>query len=102
MGRLIQVDDPQQCQSPLEVLVGDLLFFRASGGRVSSGGSMVELIGPLMEAVVGTNGMVVAPMGSPNVVLFRVLRPGKAGVEVVTGDPWTSSATTQLELTVRS
>ena len=100
MGRLIEVVNPQERQSPLKVGASGVLLFRASGGQVLSGSCVVELIGPLLEAVVGMDGAIVAPMGAPNVVLFRALQSGEAVIEVFTGDPWQAPKATQLRLTV--
>lgn len=45
-------------------------------------------------------GRVLAPMGSPNAVLFHARRPGQAAIDVVTGDPWGSPATRRLTVVV--
>src|SRR5262249_43030294 len=102
MARLIAVPDPQGCRPNLTLRAGDPLLFQATGGRVAPGGDAVEMIGPLLQAVVGSHGDVVTPTGAPNAVLFRALRPGRAVVEVVTGDPWRGPRTTKLGLTVES
>ncbi len=100
MGRLVEVPDARKCSSPLTLHAGDVLLFHASGGRVRSGGDVVEMLGPLLEAVVGEHGEVLTPMGPPNTVLFRAHQPGRAVIDVVTGDPWHSPQTTTLELSV--
>jgi hypothetical protein len=41
-------------------------------------------------------------MGAPNTVLFRALRPGRATIDVVTGDPWHATRKATLELAVQS
>ena len=100
MGRLIDVADAKSCPSSLRLRVGDMLLFHASGGRVGSGG--IEMLGPFLQAVVGTHGEIVAPMGAPNTVMFRAHRPGRAVIEVMTGSPWHASGTTSLSVIVES
>jgi len=41
-------------------------------------------------------------MGAPNAVLFLARRPGRATIDVVTGDPWRAPQTTTLDVTVES
>src|SRR3954466_4876832 len=88
MARLIEVQRPEDCPSPLAVSSGDVLLFRASGVRIVAGGSSVESWGPLIGAVLAKTGEVLAPMGSPDAVLIRAASPGRATMEVLTGDPW--------------
>jgi hypothetical protein len=102
MARLIEVDDAPGCPSPLTVAVGDVLLFRAAGGRVRSGGDAVELLGPFLTAVVGDDGSVVSPQGPPNTVLFRARQPGRARLAIVTGDPFHGPQTTALAITVEA
>jgi hypothetical protein len=78
MGRLIEVQDAQKCPSSLTLRTGDMLLFHASGGRVGSGGNIVEMLGPFLQAVLGDHGNILAPMGAPNVVFFRAHQPGRA------------------------
>jgi hypothetical protein len=100
MARLIEVERPEACPSPLAIRVGDMLLIRATGGRVRRGGSVVELLGPFLQAVVGTGGSVMAPEGPPGAVLVRARRPGVATVEVFTGDPWRAPRTTSLKVNI--
>lgn len=102
MPRLIEVDDAGACPSPLTLQPGDVLLFRAVGGVVRSGGTCVELLGPFTQAVVAEDGSVLSPVGPPNAVLFRARRPGRAGIEVVTGDPFYSPQMTPIDITVQS
>jgi hypothetical protein len=102
MARLIDVPDVRHCTSPLPLGIGDVLRVRASGGRIASGGDVVEMLGPLIDAVVGNDGTVLTPMGAPNVVLVRARRPGQATIEVITGDPWRRAQATTLVITVKS
>ena len=100
MARLIEVQDARVCPSPLTVSLGDVLLFRATGGRIQSGGDVVELLGPFLPAVLGDDGNILTPMGPPNTVLFRARRPGRARIDVVTGDPFHTPQTTTLDITV--
>ena len=102
MGRLIEVDDPLKCPSRLAVHTGDMLLFRAAGGRVRSGQGIVEMLGPFLQAILVEGGEVLTPQGPPNTVLFRACRPGHAVVDVITGDPFYQPHTTSCELTVES
>ena len=81
MARLIEVQDVRACPPRLTIEVGDVLLVRAAGGRVRSGGDAVEMLGPYVEAVVGTNDQILAPMGPPNTLLIRA-RAACAGAEV--------------------
>jgi len=81
---------------------GDVLLFRATGGRVRSGGDVVELLGPFLSVVMGNNGTILTPAWAPNTVLFRAHGPGRAMIDVVTGDPWRAPRATTLDITVES
>ena len=102
MGRLIEVQDAQGLPASLTIDVGDLLQFQAAGGHVKSGSGIVEMLGPFLSAVVADNGQILSPEGAPNTVLFLGCRPGRAVIDVVTGDPWHAPRTTVLEINVRS
>jgi len=102
MSRLIEVQRPYQFPSPLEVRVGDVLLFQATGARVTDGSPAVELWGPFQSAVVGENGSVLSPMGPPNAVLIRARQPGSAILDVFTGDPFHAPRTTTLRIVVES
>ena len=100
MARLIEVQEPDQFRAPLAVRVGDVLVFQATGARISDGESALEILGPFVSAVVGENGAVLAPMGFPNAVLVRACGPGKATLELFTGDPFHGRRTTTLRITI--
>ncbi|HML13338.1 MAG TPA: hypothetical protein VK456_08540 [Xanthobacteraceae bacterium] len=102
MGRLIEVQDPTSVQEGLTIEVGDVLLFRATGGRIRSGADAVELLGPFVESVVGTNGQIFSPTAPPNTLLLRASHPGQADVEVVTGDPWREHGSTRIAITVEA
>lgn len=100
MSRIIEIrpgSEPVPAQ--LTVAPGDVLRFTASGGHVRTG-SAVHLVGIFVPALVGTDGRVLAPMGAPNTVLFHALTPGRAEIDVVTGDPWHEPATVDLTVVV--
>lgn len=100
VSRLIEVQPvAQDVPEDLTVGVGDVLRFAASGGRVRDG-TAVEILGIFVESVLGTDGQVVAPMGPPNAVLFRARQPGRAAIDVVTGDPWHSPVTRSMTIVV--
>jgi hypothetical protein len=99
MARIIEIPDAKQCPSTLTLHVGDVLVFRAPGGLVQSGNDVVEMLGAFVEAVVGEDGKIYAPVGPPNSVLFRALRAGRTKLEIVTSNPF-SSPRTAVNLTV--
>jgi hypothetical protein len=82
----VRLDDEEL---PAEVVLatGDVVRVSATGGRIISG-MAVELLGTLSSSVVGTDGSVLTPLGAPDTVLFRAVAPGRAVVEVMTGDPF--------------
>ena len=102
MARLIEVQNPQAVSSSLALQVGDVLLFNATGGHVQSGDHVVEMLGAFLLAILGDDGEILTPMGAPNTVLFRALRPGEATIDVVNGDPWHAPRTTTLGITVES
>jgi hypothetical protein len=102
MSRLIEVEIAPGCPDSLTIAVGDVLQFAASGGHVRAGAGTVEMLGPFRSALVGDNGEVLSPKGAPNAVFFLARRPGRATIDVVTGDPWHAPRTTILEVDVQS
>ena len=100
MGRLIQVEQVQALPPSLALRVGDALLCVASGGHVQSGGDVVRILGPFVPGVLADNGEILSPMGAPNAVLYLARRPGRATIDVVTGDPWHGPETTTLEIAV--
>ncbi len=90
MARYIEIPgEPDRSPATLTVGVNDVLRFSGSGILVEDG-SCIEVLGILVEAVLGTNGEIVAPVGSPNVVLVRARSSGTASIEIVTGGLWES------------
>jgi hypothetical protein len=102
MGRLIEVQHAQDLPTRLTIRVGDVLVFGATGGHVRSGAEVVEILGPFLPGILGDDGQILSPMGAPNAVLFLARRPGRATIDVVTGDPWHAPKTTALGITVES
>lgn len=91
--------DAEPVPADLMITMGDVLRFAASGGRVITGTS-VGLLGIYTTAVVGTDGRVMAPMGSPDVVMFQAREPGNTEIDVITGDPYQSASPQRLNITV--
>jgi hypothetical protein len=102
MARLIEIQDPAACPTPLTVRVGDMLLLRAAGGLVRSGVGCVELLGSFVSAVLGDNAEILSPMGAPSTVLVLARQPGQASIVVTSGDPFHSPQTTELFLSVVS
>jgi hypothetical protein len=100
MARLIEIQHAQGFPPSLTIQVGDVLAFGATGGHVQSGANVIEILGPFLPAVVGDNGQILSPMGAPNAVWFLARRPGRATIDVVTGDPWQAPQTTTLDITI--
>jgi hypothetical protein len=100
MGRLIEIETGQYLPPSLEISVGDLLKFWASGGHVESGAEVCEMVGPFLTGVIGLNDELISPEGAPNVIMFLARRPGEATIVIVTGDPWHTTQTTRLHLSV--
>ena len=100
MSLFIEIQDsPRPFPDHLVVQVGDILRFAACGALLE-GGSCIEILGILSDAGVGSDGQVLRPLGSPNVVLVRARSAGRTTVDIVTGDPWGSTATTTLTIVV--
>jgi len=63
-------------------------MFGATGGHVLEGGTTIELLGIFSTSVLSDDGRVLSPVGPPTTALFRALQSWRAGIELVTGDPW--------------
>lgn len=100
MARLIEIQAAAGCPSPLTVQAGDVLLFRAAGGRIESGGNTVELLGAFVPAVVGDEGGVLQPQGLPDTVLFVARRPGHARIAVMLGDFFQPPQTVRVSIHV--
>jgi hypothetical protein len=100
LARLVEVQGTRECPSSLVVRPGELLLFWAAGGHVRSGHDVVELLGAFVTATVGDNGEILEPMGPPNAVVMRAKAPGRALIDVVTGDPFHAPITRVFGVTV--
>ena len=98
MSRLIEIG-PDEVPRELVLAVGDVVRVAASGGQVRSG-TAVELLGILTDGVLATDGSVLTPLGPPGTVLLRASFPGRAVVDVVSGDPFHSPVTRSLVVRV--
>jgi len=101
VSRLVEVPSAQRFPQVLTIVAGDVVRFDASGGHVREGGA-VEVLGVFVGALLGTDGTVLTPAGGPNVVLFRGRAPGRARIDVVTGDPWRAPVTRALTVVVEA
>jgi hypothetical protein len=100
VSRLIEIQPTlQRLPAELTIIAGDLLRFAASGGHVREG-TAVRVLGVYTPAVLGTDGVVVAPTGAPNTIMFQALWPGRALIDVVSGDPWHSPTTSRVAVVV--
>jgi hypothetical protein len=102
MGRLIEIEACEALPPSLVVWPGDLLLLAASGAHLRDGAEVVEVLGPYSKSVVGINHQVLTPMGSPNAVLVVARQPGRARLDIVTGDPWQGAHTARVDLIVTS
>jgi hypothetical protein len=100
MSRLIELQDPAGCESPLVVRAGDVLLCSATAGRVVAGDEVAQVLGGFLTAVVGVTGIVVEPMGAPNAVLVHVLMPGRATIEFGVGTGFKKPCKVALDLEV--
>ena len=100
MGRYVDIrPDDEGLPAELVLAVGDVVRVAATGGGVRSG-TGVEMLGILTEGVVGIDGSVLTPLGPPGAVLFRAREPGRAIVELVSGDPFRQPLTRTLAVRV--
>jgi hypothetical protein len=88
LAHLIEIQAGQDLPPVLQVRVGDILMFGASGGHLLEGGTAVELLGIFSTGVLSDDGRVLSPVGPPTSVLFRALQSGLARIELIRGDPW--------------
>jgi hypothetical protein len=100
MARVIEVQDALACSSTFEIQVGDMLEFAATGGHVRSGADVLELLGAFVPAVLDDSGRPLSALGAPSVVKMLARLPGRATIDLHTGDPWRSPRTTTLSVTV--
>jgi hypothetical protein len=104
MGRLFEFAGPTAWPQEVALAVGDLLSINASGARFLAPSedrpAVVELLGPFMPSVMTAEGQAVMPAGAPNTILVVARMPGRAVLEIITGDPWGATTRTTLEIEV--
>lgn len=100
MGRLIEVRRAVDLPAELVVQVGDLLLFRATGGRVQSGTGLTSL-GSFVAGTLTGDGRVLSAVGAPDATLFQALEPGRALIDLFTGDPWHNPRRTTVAVEVQ-
>ena len=100
MAQLIEADISMPMPSKVSLKQGDMLFFRASGGYITSGDDVLEQLGPFVSGILDPNGESLSPMGGPNAILFFARQPGQALINVVTGGDWSSPASSELKVVV--
>ncbi len=101
MGRLVEVRSVIDLPAELVVQVGDLLLFRATGGRIQSGTAVTNL-GSFVAATLTSDGQVLSAQGAPDATLFLALEPGRVLVDLFTGDPWHDPRRTTLAIEVQA
>jgi hypothetical protein len=101
MGRLIEVRRVIDLPAELVVQVGDLLLFRATGGRVQSGSAVANLDSFVAGTLTG-DGRVLAAAGAPDATLFHASEPGRVLIELFTGDPWHEPRRTTVAVEVQA
>jgi hypothetical protein len=101
MGRLVEVRGVVDLPAELVVQVGDLLLFRATGGRIQSGTGVTNL-GSFVAGTLSSDGQVLSAVGAPDATLFHALEPGRVLIELFTGDPWHEPRRTTLAVEVQA
>jgi hypothetical protein len=100
MPRRIEIQGGEDAPDVIRLIAGDVLSIAATGGHVRAGADVVDMIGAFLPAVCTAAGEVVTPMGAPGVVLFVARTAGSASLEIVTGDPWSSSQQKTIAIVV--
>jgi hypothetical protein len=62
----------------------------------------MEQLGLFTTGMLHHSGQVVSAMGVPGTIMFAARQPGRAIINVVTGDPWFSSSSSEMEVLVQS
>src|ERR1700737_169419 len=101
MGGLIEVRGVVDLPAELVVQVGDLLLFRATGGRVQSGTGVINL-GSFVAGTLTGDGQILSSAGAPDATLFHASEPGRVLIELFTGDPWREPRRTTVAVDVRT
>ena len=100
MATLIEVSDLTALPSQITFQEGDVLMLNATGGHVTLNTNVVELLGPFIAGVLSNSWQIITPMGAPGTILFVARQPGKATIDVVTGDAFYNPVTTSIEIMV--
>jgi hypothetical protein len=100
MGRLVEVRGVVDLPAELVVQVGDLLLFRATGGRIQSGTGVTNL-GSFVAGTLNSDGQVLSALGAPDATLFHAVKPGRVLIELFTSDPWHEPRRTTLAIDVQ-
>src|SRR5215213_7156803 len=98
MALFIEADS--SLPSQIHLTKSDVLLVRAFGVQIESGQHVIEVLGPLVSAVVQPSGYGLSPEGPPNSVLFIARENGTAKVNVFFGDPWYSPQQVAFEIIV--
>jgi hypothetical protein len=98
MPRLIQVNTLEDLRGRVALQVGDVLSLPAIG--VTGATDIVEILGPFVPGVVGTNGEVLSPAAVPGFVMIFARGAGTAEVDVFAGDPFRGAQKTSLCISV--
>jgi hypothetical protein len=87
MRRLLEIASPNECPQHLRLTVGDVLLCRSMGGRVQNGAGVLDVIGSLRSAVVGTQGELMVPEAPPDIFMCRAAGVGECQLQLVFGVP---------------
>jgi hypothetical protein len=101
VARLIEVRGVVDLPPELVVQVGDVLLFRATGGIIRSGAGVTTL-GSFVAGTLTGDGLVLSPVGAPDATLFYASEPGRALIDLFTGDPWREPRRTTVTIEVRT
>src|SRR5438445_13863619 len=100
MRCLIEVDTTESFPETLQLSVGDCLSINASGASVEQGSENLELFGPLVETVLGSNGEMLTPCGLPNRILFLAREQGRAKAIVTKAAGFQSATVTHITVLI--
>ena len=103
MARLFEIEDVGALPARLMLAPDDWLLVYATGARIvgePSGDPPLVVHGPFVRGMVGANGQLLAPAGSPGIVFCQALHAGVAEIELMTGDPWRHTDSRFVQLIV--
>src|SRR5689334_7014352 len=99
MAHLVTIDS-QELPQKIFINAGDVLLFKATGGHPLSGSDVIAYIGVFSESFLLPTGEKIYPQGSPGIVLFKALRPGKALLNLVVKDAWSNPTSGSCEVNI--